>query len=113
MLKQTILTLGIAAMIAGCTPSSKAVKTEQPVAEGAGTTVFVDKNGGIYTVNTLDYYDTAKFTDANGKIYNLKSQPSANGIRLVEGNTEVFFKDEYVSMTIDGKEIPVTVKKSF
>lgn len=114
MLKQTLLALSVAAMLVGCTTSNKVAKTENPVvvADEVVITVFVDKNGGIYSLNSTDMYETAKFTDAKGKIYTLKREPSANGIRLVNGNTEVFFTDKDVFMTVDGKDIPATIKKS-
>lgn len=113
MLKQTLLTLGVAAMVAGCTTSNQVVKDEDPVvlSNQVSVTVFVDKNGGLYTLNSTDFYQTAKFTTADGKIYDLKVAPSANGIRMVNGDTEVFFTDEDVFMTIDGKEVGATIKK--
>ena len=115
MLKKTLLTLGVAAMIAGCTTTNKTVLPKDNVvtAEQISATVFVDKNGGVYTLNTADNYETAKFTDTKGDIYSLKRQPSANGIRLVDGKTEVFFTKKDAFITVDGKEIPVTIKEGF
>lgn len=113
MLKQTILALGAAALLAGCgATTNKTVKTDERavVAKDVLVNTFVDKDGGVYTVNSTDAYNTAKFTDANGKIHNLKREPSANGIRLVDGDTEVFFTHKDVFMTVDGKQIPATIK---
>ncbi|ASM37882.1 MAG: hypothetical protein SPI03_06755 [Campylobacter sputorum] len=113
MLRNVLLATGLAALLAGCSATNKSEPTGDPVvvADNVQVSVFVDKNGGIYTVNTTDNYETAKFTDATGKILTLKREPSANGIRLVDGDTEVFFTDVDAFITVDGKEIPVTIKK--
>ncbi|MCI6988620.1 MAG: MliC family protein [Campylobacter sp.] len=113
MLRQALLALGIAALLVGCSTTNKVSKDKDQivVADQVAVSVFVDKEGGIYTLNTTDLYETAKLTDTKGKIYSLKREPSANGIRLVDGDTEVFFRGDTAFVTIDGKEIPVTVKK--
>lgn len=113
MLRNVLLASGLAALLMGCSASNKSESNGDSVvvADNVQVSVFVDKNGGLYTVNTTDSYETAKFTDATGKIFTLKRQPSANGIRLVDGDTEVFFTDVDAFITINGKEIPVTIKK--
>lgn len=111
MLKNILLATSLVALLMGCCAIDKSNSYNSSSMQKTQMSEFIDQNGKIYTVNTTDNYETAKFTDPNGKILTLKRERSANGIRLVNGDTEVFFTSKDAFISIDGKEITVTMKK--
>lgn len=111
MLKNILIATSLATLLMGCCAIDKPNSQNSCCMQKTQMSEFIDENGKIYTINTADNYETAKFTDPNGKILLLKRERSANGIRLVNGDTEVFFTSKDALISIEGKEIAVTMKK--
>ena len=117
-MKKSFIILGMILVIVGCgkevEKKEEKIKIEQniPASEKELVTFKREDNKEIVTLESSNYFETGILTIGNKKIEMIEAV-SGSGVRLVSKNNEieVHFKGKEGILSLDGKDINLTVEE--